>query len=138
MPASSPVLSLTENCTLLEIGSHASIGLLQGPDREFLGFSEVRVDDVALRNPARPMVLRIDTPDGIIYTQLFVEQIDTDAKSTVVSLRAVGMPWGRGEYYDEYEQPIVHLRSTLEPVEDRVTMTFTPRTLELGGRKFNG
>ena len=48
------------------------------------------------------------------------------------------IPWGRGEYCDEYDQPMFDLSLPAEPVEDRLTLTLAPASLALGGRDWQG
>jgi len=117
----------------------AAVEILLGPKSQWLGLGRVAVGDVPLRDGRHPMVVRVDTPDGILYTQCFLDRIEHRARGAVdVHFRAVGIGWGRREYLDEYTQAMVDLARPDEPVEDRLTLKLAPASLELGGRQWTG
>jgi len=105
---------------------------------EFVGIGNVSVDGVALRNGARPLAIRLDTPTGVLYTRLLIQQIVRCDEGWDIELKAVGLPWGRGEYLDDYGQPIQWLSEDLEPVSDTLTLLIRPAALELGCRTWRG
>jgi len=123
----------------VNVGEHVRADVLVGEAEQFVGLGGVWIDGVAVRSPARPLVLRIDTPEGILYTRYIVEDIRAEADgATAVVLRAVGIPWGRREYCDEYNQQLIDVEAPVEPVVDTVTLLLRPAQLELGGRPWQG
>lgn len=124
--------------TSLELTSGVGIDLVQSDRGEFLGIGGVRVGGVPLRNDARPIALRLDTPDGFLYTRLEVREASRVGPGIHVHLRAVGVPWARGEYADDYDQPLVWLERPAGPVEDDLTLILDPAELALGGRTWTG
>lgn len=121
----------------------ATLELATRPDGEFIGIGSVSIGGQALRSAARPIIVRIDTPEGYLYTRLeFVSQSSTPAgpagPTTTILLRAKGLPWGRAEYADDYDQPTINLAPRLETVEDELRLIVAPASLELGGRKWAG
>ena len=122
----------------IAIGHGVEVDLVMGRKQEWVGLGGIRVGAVSLRDGSRPAVLRIDTPDGILYTRYELKSITGKPRRTTVVLRAFGLPWGRQEYQDEYSQQLVSVNDSLEPVEDEVILTFKPCTLKLGGRSWSG
>ena len=90
---------------MLELAGDTQIQLLEN-DGDFVGFGAVTVGGIALRNGARPIVIRVDTPTGILYTRLAIEKIERSESGVEIALDAIGLPWGRCEYHDEYGQPL--------------------------------
>ncbi len=123
----------------IAVGTRVRVELLLDPAGDWQGVGEVLVDDGRLRDGRLPMVLRLDTPDGVLYTRYRLDAVDTGADGTVaVHLRAFGFPWGRQEYQDEYQQPLYNLGLSSTPMEDAVTLHFSPATRRLGGREWAG
>ncbi|MCX5660072.1 MAG: hypothetical protein NTW19_10165 [Planctomycetota bacterium] len=117
----------------------AEIELLLRPDGEFVGLGGVRVGGVALRSEARPILVRVDTPEGFLYTRLELDAVVPEAGGgTRLRLRAKGLPWGRAEYGDDYDQPTFHLAPAHELVEDELSLIVAPVKLELGGVAWTG
>ena len=113
------------------------IDLLLSNENELIGLGNVGVGEVALRSAERPILFRSDTPDGIHYTRFIVTDVVQNQDGARVEMTAVGQPWGRTEYLDEYSQSMINLGLTAE-VEDRMTLTLTPVSLALGGRDWIG
>jgi hypothetical protein len=122
----------------LNIGSVAIE--LRGTDaNDFLGIGKVSVGAVQLRASNRLMVVRLDTPDGIIYPRFEFLGVDQNSDGSVrVRLRAQGMHWGRGEYGDDYDQSIVWLTDPNEVVSDDLALILTPLTRQIAGRDWKG
>jgi len=105
----------------------------------FLGIGMVSIAGVQLRSAARPILLRLDTPDGILYPRLEFLGIESDANGSArVKLRAHGIHWERGEYGDDYDQTLIWVTPNAEPVVDEVTLLLAPAQLALGGRDWQG
>lgn len=123
----------------IDLSPDVRIALVQTAAGELVGLGTISIGEVALRSDARPLTVRLDTPDGIIYPHLFVSGVEKQGDGAVqVQLRAIGMPWGRAEYADEYDQTMVMPQLTTEPVEDALTLTLAPAQLELGGKTWQG
>jgi hypothetical protein len=120
--------------TTIGFKNGVEIGLLLSPQNELLGLGAVSVGGVPLRNAARPVQLRMDTPDGILYTRFEVTSV-ADGR---IEMTAVGIPWGRTEFEDEYNQNMVNTALPATAVEDRLVLVFEPVSLELGGRHWEG
>ena len=117
----------------LGLPGNVEIDMILDDVSEFMGLGGVRVGGVALRSASTPIRLRCDTPDGILYTRLLLDAVHAEADgSTRIELKAVGLPWARGEYCDEYNQPLTF--PTLSPgkVSDRIALILRPSTFELG------
>lgn len=114
------------------------IGLRLDGANEFVGMGEVRVGGVPLRGAERPMLIRLDTPDGVLYTRFVVTNVAETGDGARVEMTAVGLPWGRSEYEDEYNQSMVNAALPASTVEDRLALALTPATLELSGRRWTG
>lgn len=123
---------------LIRVGASTTLALRLGDHNEWLGIGEITVQGVALRDGKHPLVVRLDTPDGYLYTQYFVEQIREDGEAVEVVFRALAFPWGRQEYLDEYEQPLYNLQCGAEPVADTLVLKLAPTSLHLGGREWTG
>lgn len=123
--------------TLIELAPNCSIELLIAGD-EFRGIGAVSLSGIQMRSIARPIVVRLDTPDGILYTRLQFVAIDRTAKGVNVRLKAKGVRWGRAEYGDDYDQSTVSLFDSDEVVEDSLTLIFEPAALTVDGREFRG
>lgn len=121
------------------VGDQARIELLVDAQGDWLGVGEVCVGEMRLRDGSVPLMLRLDTPEGILYTRYRLEAVTTDAAGAVtVRLRACGYPWGRQEYEDEYSQPLVVVEMPTTPVEDTLLLTFAPITETLGEHLWTG
>lgn len=124
---------------LLHIGAETTLALLLGPRQEWLGIGAISVQGVPLRQQEHPLVVRLDTPDGYLYTQYFLEKVVYREEGAVeVIFRALGMPWGRQEYMDEYEQPLFNLRLGGEVVEDTLQLHLAPVTMNFSDREWTG
>ena len=124
---------------LIEILPASRLELLTADNGDFLGIGRVTVNGVSLRSEARPIQLRLDTPDGILYPRLELRQVRRESDGTTrVCLRAHGIRWTRGEYVDDYDQALVWLSDSGEPVADDVTLILKPAALTLGGRDWQG
>ena len=107
--------------------------------REFLGIGDVRIDGVKLRSERVPLATRLDTPDGVLYTKYYLDAVTPASHGGAeVRLRAIGYPWGRTEYADDYGQPLVNLSLPPSTVEDRLILTLRPAALSLGGMDWRG
>ena len=109
---------------MIAVGKAVRVELLLGRDGEWKGIGNVMIGKTALRDGARPWVLRIDTPDGILYTRYVLKRVKIMKGGADVELTAYGMPWGRQEYCDEYSQQLVSVSSDMNPVVDVVTLRF--------------
>lgn len=121
----------------LAIGD-ARVELLIDATSALQGIGGVAIAGVAMRGASRPIAIRIDSPDGFLYTRLEVADIAQSNGGATVRLRALGLPWGRPEYLDDYQQSTVSLALPTQPVIDEVTLTFAPSRLDLGGRAWSG
>jgi hypothetical protein len=122
----------------IAVGERVKIELLADAHGDWQGVGEVLVDGQRLRDGRLPLVLRLDTPDGVLYTRFRLEGVDADGDAVAVRLRAFGFPWGRQEYMDEYEQPLYNLQLGSTPAEDAVTLHFAPITRQVGDRTWAG
>ena len=92
-----------------------------------------------MRNGSRLILPRLDTPDGILYTRFKLKDVEHAGNGeTLVHLDAVGLPWGRGELSDKYNQPLVWLNASHESVSDELVLVLRPAVLGLGGRDWTG
>ncbi len=103
------------------------------------GIGAVTIDGIPMRDGTRPLMLRIETPEGVIYTDYVLKSVETSRSGVVtVNLAASGYPGCRQEYLDEYEQPQFTLMAKPQRVVDNVTLRFTPVKEKLGGRVWQG
>ena len=110
-----------------------------GADKEWQGIGDIVVRGTPLRNGDHPMVVRLDTPDGTLYTRYLLQRIAPKEDGSVeVHFRAIGFPWKRQEYMDEYEQSLYNLQLDTKPIEDTLILRLVPATLNLGGRAWTG
>ncbi len=121
---------------LLEKGIEVEV--LQSAQKEFRGMGRVRVDGVDLRDGSRPIGVHLDTPEGFLYTRLQVDKVIRTRHSTHIMMTANGVPWERGEYLDDYGQPLVWLDRGAESVEDELQMVLHPLSVKLAGRTWRG
>jgi hypothetical protein len=121
----------------IEKGIH--LELLFKKSGEWNGIGAITVGGVRLRDGSRPAMVRIDTPDGVLYTRYVLKGIVRRAGGvTDIRFRAIGLPWGRQEYMDEYIQQLVAVNRSLDEVEDLVTLSVQPERLQMGGRDWIG
>ena len=80
---------------VVELAGAARIELLETGDETFVGLGAVRIGDTDLRNGGRPMFLRVDTPEGIQYRRLVIDEVVEADGAVEVRLRAIG-PTGGG------------------------------------------
>ena len=124
---------------LLTLSPSTTVALQVSEAGDFLGIGQVTIHGVPLRSDARTIVVRLDTPDGVLYPRLELLGIEQESNgATCVRLRAHGLRWGRGEYADDYDQAIVWLRETDEAVSDELTLRLAPVQLALGGHDWDG
>jgi len=124
---------------LIQIGADTRVELLLADDHEFRGIGAVSVGGIPLRSAGRPFVVRLDTPEGILYPRLeFVDAVAEENGAVRIQLRALGVPWERGEFLDDYVQPLHWIAPSLEPVVDELAILLSPRMLDLGGRMWRG
>ncbi|MHB9132636.1 MAG: alpha-amylase family protein [Armatimonadota bacterium] len=124
---------------LVRVGSDTTLELRHDENKLWLGIGEITVKGMPLRNGQFPATVRLDTPDGYLYTQFVLEGVvEKDDGAVEIGLRAIGIPWGRQEYMDEYEQPLYNLQLDAVPVTDSLTLRLMPVTLNLGGRAWTG
>lgn len=108
-------------------------------DGRWLGFGAVEVDGHVLRDADLPWRVRIDTPDGILYTELLFDRLEyTEGGAAELHLRAMGLDGGQQAYRDEYGISLMNPAPRTEPVEDRVTIRLAPSTLTLAGSVWHG
>ncbi|MHB9133842.1 MAG: alpha-amylase family protein [Armatimonadota bacterium] len=130
---------MSSSTRVIKIGKDATLALRLGARKEWRGIGEITVHGVELRDGDHPMVVRLDTPDGYLYTQYFLEKVNRKKGGVVeVHFRALGYPWGRQEYMDEYEQNMYSLQLSHSPVEDTLILKLAPAKLELGERAWAG
>ena len=124
---------------LVRIGRATQLELLRGAQREFLGIGSVAIGGVALRSPSRPIVFRLDTPDGVLYPRLELAGVEKlPGGGAIVRLSAHGVEWGRGEYADDYDLAIYHLREQQLAMVDDLELHLEPAKQTLGGRTWLG
>ena len=76
---------------LITIAPDCTLELLVADHGDFLGIGAVTVCGVPLRCASRPIQIRLDTPDGILYPRLEFVRMDPEAGGAVrVRLRAHG------------------------------------------------
>ena len=132
-------MQASRDVTLTSAGQPVTVELLERDGGELIGVGAVRVGDVLLRNGRPPIAIRVDTPEGILYTRLFVRGVEEPGGGVVrVHLRALGLDWGRQEYRDEYNLAMLSPMPGAEPVEDTVTLELAPTRLDMGGRQWVG
>ena len=125
--------------TTIKISRDVSVELLLGLKREWLGIGAVSIGGNSMRDGGEPMTVRLQTPEGILYTQYFLDTVERRQDGrTDVHFRAVGIAWGRQEYLDEYEQNMVSVELPKEPVTDHLTLILKPAQLFLGSREWTG
>ena len=125
--------------TILNISPTCQVELLTGENSDFLGLGQVTLAGVPVRGASHPVVLRLDTPEGILYPRLELLGVERAEDGAVcVRLSAHGIRWIRGEYADDYDQPAVWLSDTAAPVLDALTLILKPVSLTLGGRSWEG
>lgn len=113
--------------------------LCYGHDGGFVGFGDVEVDGVALRHGGQPWQLRVDTPDGILYTRLDVLGLKQDDEgSAELRLQAWGIHWGRQEYRDEYNLELLSPAPAPQPIQDILCIRFEAQRMKVGGRTWHG
>ena len=124
--------------TLIELNPGCQIQLVTS-NGDFRGIGTIKLDGVSMRSAARPIVIRLDTADGIIYPRLELLAVERTPDGTAnVRLKAHGIRWGRAEYGDDYDQNIVCLSDSDAPLEDSLTLILKPVTLSLAGRAWSG
>ena len=105
----------------------------------WLGIGAVIIGGIPMRDGTRPLMLRIETPEGVIYTDYIFKGVETSGSGVAtVNLSASGYPGCRQEYLDEYDQPQFALLSKPQRVVDDVTLRFTPVEARIGGREWQG
>lgn len=130
-----------ENMTtrIVKLDGDIEIGLLVDASAEWHGIADIAVDGIPLRDGTFPLLPRIDTPEGYRYDRAFLDKVEQDGNgAVVVKLRIVGTPGLRGEYIDNYEQTLVNVGLSREPVEDTLELVLKPLSGKLGGRQWTG
>lgn len=130
-------MNKTSHSRRLRVGD-AEIELLESKSHEFIGLGRVKIGGVPVRSDARPITVKLETPDGVVYGRLIVEKIKRAANRIEIVMQAVGVPDDRQEYCDDYGQSTLALRGDIEPVADRLTLILCPATLAMGGRQWSG
>ena len=133
------VQSLPGNSKILpiQLNPNVRLDLIQSESGNFLALGAVSVHGTPLRSAAHPMLVRLDTPEGILYTRLKFQGVEYDNDGAArIQLRAMGVPWGRGEFLDNYGQSLLWLNSANEPVIDDLALILRPASLSLGGRSW--
>jgi hypothetical protein len=124
---------------MLTLSDHTRIELLLSADGLFRGLGAITVRGVPLRDGAVPLRVQLDTPDGILYTQLRLREIVPLADGgQELCLEAIGLPWGRGEIHDDYAQAVLRLEAGDAPVVDDLRIELRPVRHTLGGREWSG
>jgi hypothetical protein len=122
----------------IQLRNGCTIGMLVQKGA-WLGLGGIRMGKTLLRDEARPILLRIDTPDGILYTDYTLKKVAmSGAGGATVSLAACGRPWGRQEYLDEYDQSQYTIMGDTQTVTDDVEIEFSPVQECMGGRIWQG
>ena len=123
----------------IRLSPQVRLELIQTRSGDFLGIGNVLIQGTAMRNRSRLILPRLDTPDGILYTRFKLKDVEHAGNGeTLVHLDAVGLPWGRGELSDKYNQPLVWLNASHESVSDELVLVLRPVKLGLGGRDWMG
>ncbi|MBI4025862.1 MAG: hypothetical protein HY360_12830 [Verrucomicrobia bacterium] len=121
----------------LQLSNHVAVELLCRK-REFLGLGAISVGAVKLRNPERPFLIRANTPEGVLYARFQIAGIRKRPDRVEIELRAEGLPWGRTEHHDEYNQQMIAVGHNFAPVAEKLMLVIAPARLELGGREWVG
>ena len=123
---------------MITLSNGVSVELILGDGREWLGIGAVSLNGVPFRDGRRPLVLRIDTPDGYLYTRYTLTAVAADSAGVKATFAAEAMPWCRQEYVDEYEQPQYTIAESFGRPVDTVTLRFEPVTETIGDRTWSG
>ena len=122
----------------IQLGNGCTIEMVM-ENGAWLGLGGIRMGQTSLRDGTRPILLRLETPEGVLYTRYALKKVDVSRTgSATVTLEASGYPWGRQEYFDEYEQQQYAIMEKTQTVTDEVTLEFSPIQERLGGRMWNG
>ena len=123
----------------IQLSPQVRLELIQTRSGDLLGIGNVLIQGTAMRNGSRLILPRLDTPNGILYTRFKLKEVEHAGDgATRVHLDAVGLPWGRGELSDKYNQPLVWLNASHESVSDELVLVLRPVMLGLGGRDWMG
>ena len=123
----------------IRLSPQVRLELIQTQSGDFLGIGNVLIQGTSMRNRSRLILPRLDAPDGILYTRFKLKDVEHASNGEArVHLDAVGLPWGRGELSDKYNQPLVWLNASHESVSDELVLVLRSVTLGLGGRDWMG
>ena len=105
-------------------------------DGRFLGFGRVLHGAVNLRDGNVPAVVKLDTPDGVVYPELRVASVaDADGGFDLV-LNAVGYQTLRMEFQDDYEHQQIPARH--DAPSATLTVMVRPDRQTVGDHAFTG
>ncbi len=116
---------------------HAELELHENAQGQFLGFGTIQLDGVSLRDGRTPLALRLDTPEGILYTTLVRREIREAGGGVDLVLDAHGCDWGRCDYMDDYEQSLI-VPSRPEAMVDEIIVSLRPVSRTIRERVFHG
>jgi len=123
----------------IRIGKDVVVSNLFGKDGGWLGLGSVTVQGEALRNTQRPITVSLDTPDGYLYHRLELKSVlPLPAGGARLELSAIAHHQDRGEYFDDYGQPVAWIQPFVEQVEDELAMELLPVSLKLADREWSG
>ncbi|MHB9023493.1 MAG: alpha-galactosidase [Armatimonadota bacterium] len=138
MPTSSAMMQRDAVSLHLQLPNATEITVALEGER-VLGVRDVRVDGVALRNPAKLWRPVIATPEGIHYTEFRLREVSEGTGGAVtLVIDIVGRQSYFQEALDEYLADMIALPSNDDQVIDRLEWEFKPSMLELDGRLFTG
>mgnify|MGYP000045518287 CR=1 FL=1 len=126
------------NVKYIRVGDRVRIGMLMGANREWLGIGPVVVAGVSLRDGRHPLVPRLATPDGHVYTKFELDWARSDGNAATVHLHAYAVHTARTEYLDEYTQRMVVPGADRQLAKDSLTLTLKSAAERLGGREWTG
>jgi len=126
------------NVKYIRVGDRVRIGMLMGANREWLGIGPVVVAGVSLRDGRHPLVPRLATPDGHVYTKFELDWARSEGNTATVHLHAYAVHTARTEYLDEYTQRMVVPGADRQMAKDSLTLTLKSAAERLGGREWAG
>ncbi len=125
--------------TAVKVGDDVVLQSVMGEDDDWLGIGGVEILGVSMRDDARPLTIKLDTPNGYAYHAFKLRGVEVLPDGAArIALSAVGKHMGRGEYLDDYGQATVWLEPFAEHVEDELALELRPVSLTLGDRSWSG
>ena len=125
--------------TIIRIGPDVVVNNFFGTDGNRLGLGAVTVQGESLRNPSRPLTVTLDTPDGYLYERFQLKKIvPLSSGGARLELTATARHQDRGEYFDDFGQPVVWFEPFVEQVTDDLVLELQPVSLKLADRDWSG